>query len=59
MPIRVTAVSASKYGLELVTPMSSIGLETRLISNPFDVLGGSFFVVVDGEEQHEMIGVRK
>ncbi len=59
MPIRVTAVSASKYGLELVTPMSSIGLETRLISNPFDELCDSFVVVVDGEEQHEMVGVRK
>lgn len=39
--------------------MSSNGLETRLSSNPFDELSGSFFVVVNGEEQHEMIGVRK
>ena len=58
-PIRVTGVSTRKYGLELVTPMSSNGLETRLSINPFDELGGSFFVVVNGEEQHEMIGVRK
>ncbi len=39
--------------------MSSNDLETRLSSNPFDVLGGSVFVVIYGEEQHEMIGVRK
>jgi len=39
--------------------MSSIGLETRLSINPFDELGGSFFVVVNGEERHEVIGVRK
>ncbi len=59
LPIRMTGVSTRKYGLELVTPMSSIGLETRLSINPFDELGGSYFVAVSGEEQHEMIGVRK
>ncbi len=59
LPIPVTGVSARKYGLELVTPMSSNGLETRLSINPFDELRGSFFVMVNGEEQREMIGVGK
>ncbi len=39
--------------------MSSIGLETRLSIKSFDELGGSFFVVVNGEQQHETIGGQK
>jgi uncharacterized protein YbdZ (MbtH family) len=39
--------------------MSSIGLETRLSINPFDDGSGSFFVLVNDEEQHEMMGDRK
>jgi|GEM_PF-4009446 hypothetical protein len=39
--------------------MSSNGLETRLSINPFDERSGSLFVEVNGNAQHEMIGVRK
>jgi hypothetical protein len=35
------------------------GRETRLSINPFDDGSGSFFVLVNGEEQHEMVGDRK
>ncbi len=53
----MTGVSPRKYGLELVTPMSSNDLETRLRINPFDGGSGSFFV--NDEKQHETMGGRK
>ncbi len=45
---------SAQYGLELVTPMSSRRSGDAVSINPFDDDRGSFFVLVNDEEQHSL-----
>jgi uncharacterized protein YbdZ (MbtH family) len=53
-PSRVTGVTRKKYRLELVIPMSTRRSGGDLSINPFDDDAGSFFVLVNDEEQHSL-----
>jgi hypothetical protein len=43
----------------LLHPCRLDGLETRLSINPFDDGSARFFVLINDEKQHEMMGGRK
>lgn len=51
---RVTAVTPRKYGLELVIPMLTKRSGDAVSTNPFDDDNGTFFVLVNDEEQHSL-----
>ena len=53
-PHCVTGLTPGKYGLELVPLMSTRRSGEAVSINPFDDDNGSFFVLVNDEEQHSL-----